>query len=348
MTSLWKNLLIGGFLAAFVILLGAFNATKPRILVLHSGARDSAWAQQMDRGMRDALALNRRPLSVEWHYLDIDSPAAQGRVGEVKAGAHRTIARFNPDLIIAVDDEANSLVAREYVGRTRPRILYVSLNRPPAEFGYVGAANVSGIAERLPLAAVRDAVTDLFPGRTPTLAVLGVDNETGRAESAQVEAFDWSPLVVTKTALAAKAEEWRTFAAESYADVLLVLGTHDLPGADGKILTAAEINRWTQENAAAFPIGTQVNFVEDGGGLSFSPPPDDSGAKAIELALDWLDDRSSPGAPSPVVSDHFEVAVRPARLEERGVVLPPIYTEAARENGTLFRQSESRVRAGTR
>ncbi|MFM8884925.1 MAG: hypothetical protein ACKOKC_00705 [Chthoniobacterales bacterium] len=101
-------------------------------------------------------------------------------------------------------------------------------------------------------------------------------------------------------------------------------------------MTAAEINRWTQENSRALPIGTQVNFVDDGGGLSFSPPPDDSGAKAIELALDWLDDRDTPGAPPPLVSDHFEVAVRPAELAKRGVRLPPIYIEAARENGTLY------------
>jgi hypothetical protein len=38
-----------------------------------------------------------------------------------------------------------------------------------------------------------------------------------------------------------------------------------------------------------------------------------------------------------MVSDHFEVAVRPAALAARGMVLPPIYLEAARENGTLFR-----------
>jgi hypothetical protein len=338
MTALWKNLLIGGFLMAFVVLLGFFNATKPRILALHSVAADSAWARQVDRGMREALDQNRRPLSVEWHYLGVDSPVAARRVEEAQAGARRAIARFNPDVLIAVDDEANALVAREYVGRERPRILYVSLNRPPEDFGYAGAANVSGIAERLPLAAVRDAVADLFPGQAPTVAVIGVDNETGWAEMAQVREFDWSPLVVGESALVATTENWRAFVQTvAGADVLLVLGAHDLPGEAGVVVSAAEINRWTQENAQPLPIGTQVNFVEDGGGLSFSPPPDDSGAKAIQLALDWLDDRDTPGAPQPLVSDHFEVAVRSSRLEERGVILPPIYSEAARENGTLFR-----------
>lgn len=338
MTKLWKNLLIGGFLAAFLILLGFFNATKPRILVLHSAGADSSWARQVDRGMKKALDVNRRPLSVEWNYLGLDSPASPRRVEEARAEARRAVARFQPDVLIAVDDEANSLVARDYIGQASPRILYVSLNRPPADFGYAGAANVSGIAERLPFAAVRDVVMDLFPGRSPTVAVLGVENETGTAEMAQARAFAWSPLSVDEAALVATVEDWRAFVARvAAADVLLVLGRHDLPGEGGVTVTAAEINRWTEEQAGPLPIGTQVNFVEDGGGLSFSPPPEESGAKAIGLALDWLDARDTPGAPAPVVSDHFEVAVRPAVLAARGVVLPPIYLEAARENGTLFR-----------
>lgn len=336
MTKLWKNLLIGGFLAAFLILLGFFNATKPRILVLHSASQDSAWARQVDRGMREALKANRRPIAIEWHYLGVDSPAAARQMDEAKAGAGRAMERFNPDVLIAVDDEANSLVARDFIGLARPRILYLSLNRPPSEFGYTGASNVSGIAEQLPLAAIRDAIREIFPDRLPALDVIGVNNETGRAEMAQVMAFDWSPMALKQTTLANTAEEWRAATGQTRADILVVLSTQDLPTADGGVVSAAGINRWTQENTAAFPIGTKVDFVEDGGGLSFSPPPDDYGAKAIALALDWLDKRSTPGAPPPVVSDHFEVALRPERLAERGVVLPPIYTEAARENGTLY------------
>jgi DNA-binding LacI/PurR family transcriptional regulator len=337
MTKLWKNLLIAGFLVAFVVLLGFFNATKPRIMVLHSAGADSSWARQVDRGTREVLQENRRPLSVEWHYLGVDSPTAAKRRAEAVAGAKRAIKNFNPDLLIAVDDEANSLVARELAGRWRPGILYVSLNRPPEDFGYAGVESVTGIAEHLPLAAVRDAVRYLFGERRPTVAVIGVDNETGWAEMAQVQQFAWSPLEVVEATLVKTWEKWQEAARKSGTDVLLVLGTHDLPTAEGAIITAAAVNRWTQENARGLPIGTQVSFVEDGGALSFSPPPDDYGAKAMRLALDWLDERDTPGAPAPVVSDHFEVALRPALLKERGVVLPQIYLEAARENGTLFR-----------
>lgn len=272
MTKLWKNLLIGGFLASFVILLVFFNATKPRIMVLHSAAQDSSWARQVDAGMRESLARNRRPLTVEWHYLGLNPALTGRRADEARAAARRGTARFDPDLLIAVDDEANSLAAREYAGRGRPRILYLSLNRPPADFGYAGATNVSGIAELLPFAAVRDAIGDLFPGRASTVAILGVDNETGRAEMAQAHGFRWQPAVVRDSALVSTSEQWRGFVASNSADVLLVLGTRDLPDAGGRITTAAEIIRWTQENSPSLPIGTQVNFVEDGGGFSSRRP----------------------------------------------------------------------------
>lgn len=79
-----------------------------------------------------------------------------------------------------------------------------------------------------------------------------------------------------------------------------------------------------------------MDFVRNGGSLGFSPDPDDYGQAAVRLALDWLDDRASPGPPPPVESSHFEVSVRADALARRGVTLPPIYIEAARENGSLF------------
>ena len=135
------------------------------------------------------------------------------------------------------------------------------------------------------------------------MAVVGIDNETDRAELAQLQAFDWGPVTVETTALVAPAGAWRDFVGRAAgADVLLVLGAQDPPDEDGAVVTAAELNRWTQDNARPLPIGVQGDFVADGGGLSLSPPPDDYGQRAIRLALDWLDDRATPGPPSPVES----------------------------------------------
>jgi len=334
--KLWRNLLIGGFLLTFVLLLGFFNAAKPRIMVLHSGSAGSVWVDQVDQGMRAALAANRRPVSVEWSYLGLASPPGRG-VAESTAEARRAIDRFKPDVLIAVDDEANSFVAQHYVGRDKPHILYVSIDRAPAAYGYADAPNVSGIAEQMPWAAIRDALIQMFPGRAVRLPVVGVDGPTDRAEVAQLKAFDgWGPIAIGEPALVSTAGAWRDAVTRADGDALLVLGPQDLPGDDGSTVTAADLSRWTQDNARPLPIGTQVDFVPAGGVLSFAPAPDDYGRKAIELALDWLDDRATPGPPPPVTSSHFDVAVRTEALARRGFALPQIYLEAARENNSLF------------
>jgi hypothetical protein len=336
MRSLWRNLLIGACLLSFVLLLGFFNITKPRILVLHSAAEGSPWADKVDVGMRETLADNRRPITVEWRYMAITAPADPRRVREAVAEANRAIDRMDPDLIIAVDDEANSLVARQFVGRESPRILYVSVNGPPADYGFPGARNVSGVSEQLPWQAVRDAVAALFPGRPARVAALGVQTASGNAELSSLRAFDWGPLDVAETALVSNTSEWKAFVTRSHADVLLVLDTQDLPDEDGVLVSAADLALWTQHNAKALPIGLHTDFVKHGGGFAIAPPPDDYGEQAIRLALDWLDDRTTPGPPAVVTSSHFEVAVRQHLLADRKLTLPTIYLEAARENGTLL------------
>ena len=332
-----RNLLIGGFLLTFVLLLGFFNATKPRILVLHSGSRSSLWVDQMDRGMRQVLEANRRPLSVEWDYMAVAAPAAARSREAAVSEARRAVDRFKPDVLIAVDDEANALVARDYVGRENPRILYVSIDRSPADYGYAGASNVSGISEHMPWKALRESLSQLFPDRPVSLAALGTDSDTGRAELAQFQAFDWGPIAVGPAALVSTADAWRDFVGRSAgADVLVLLGVEGLPESDGTVVSSAALSRWTEDNARPLPIGTQIAFVAGGGGLGFSPSPDDYGQNAIRLALDWLDDRTSPGPPAPVDSSHFDVSVRPDALARRGIVLPQIYLEAARANDSLF------------
>lgn len=336
MRGRWRNLLIGACVLSFILLLGFFNITKPRILILHSASENSQWALKVDVGMRETLAKNRRPVTVEWRYMGVTAPADPRRVREAVAEATRVIDQLDPDLIIAVDDEANALVASQFVGRKSPRILYVSVNRPPADYGYPSANNVSGIAEDPPWQAMRDAIATLIPGKAARIAALGVQTVTGEAELRSLRAFDWGPLTLEQTALVSTASDWQSFVSHTDADVLLVLDTQDLPGERGALVSAADLAQWTQDHAKPLPIGLHTEFVNYGGALAISPPPDDFGERAIQLALDWLDDRTTPGPPPVVSSPHFEVAVRQGLIASHGLTLPAIYLEAARENGTLI------------
>ena len=206
-----KKLLIGFFLAAFIILLGLFNAAKPRILVLHSYGNDSAWSQRINTGMQNILKKSRNPVTVKFHYLGLDSSQDTNRLRIAVNDAHRAISLQKPDLIIAVDDESNHHVAKNYVGKGSPKILFVATLLPPATYGYAGAAYVTGIEERLPLDAVREAILTARKGKEARIAVLAMDDVTGRAELAQLNSYTWAPHRLMTTKAANSFKEWQEF-----------------------------------------------------------------------------------------------------------------------------------------
>lgn len=262
----WKNFLVGAVLVAFFVLLVGFNATKPRILVLNSKPEDSVWSRKFREGVMEQLQRNRRPVSVEWAYLDFDTAGGRLSPAVEQAEVQRAIRRFNPDVLIAVDDEANALVARDFAGRARPRIIYVSIDREPAHFGYVGADNVSGIADRLPVAAFKDLAGVVGAGRPLRIAGIGVDSETAQAELVQLRSHDWSPHSLVASATAGTVEEWQEFVRGTDADLLLVLDAGDLPRstADPTPVPSDELIQWTEAESKALPVGTHVNFVPAG------------------------------------------------------------------------------------
>lgn len=323
------------WIVVFVICLAVLNGYKARILVLHSSRASTPWVQAVDEGMRHALALNRRPVALTRMYLDLDSPASQSLLHQRRAALHRMIDRVDPDLIIAVDDEANALLSP--ILRNKPvRILYVSIDQTPEAYGYVGLKGVTGSREKLPLAAISDALRSLFPARSPSLAVIGLDTPTGRAEMLQVLQFDWGDAHVKDTKLVATAQAWRDFVGSTNADVLVVLSTRALPERRGTLVAARDLVAWTQAHTTALPIGTQVDFVPNGGILSIAPAPAVYGREAIMDALDWLDLRRTPQAPSAKANAHFQVGLRLSQLTERGFSLPAVYSEAARAVGALY------------
>ncbi|CAN5475920.1 hypothetical protein BH11PSE11_BH11PSE11_21270 [soil metagenome] len=322
------------FLLFALSLLGIFNFNKPRILVLHSADRNSMTAKKMDEGIRRVLDKNRQPISTRWHYLGIDTLPDEAHRQDAAKEGKRAIEQFDPDLIIAVDDEAQEYVAKNYAGRTRPKLVFTAIDHDPKEYGYVGAPNVTGVMETLPLAAIRDTLLQARQGQATRLAVLGHPGQTGLGQVEQVKAFNWAPLNVVSVQTLESFTEWQTAikAMDGKADALLVLsyeGLHMSPSVS-KVASRPAVVHWIEENAKPLPLGISVGYVEDGGGLSVAPSPLEMGEVATGYALSWL--KAKPGEALQAItnSTRYRVAIRGSTLQTRKVSLPSIYIEAAR------------------
>jgi len=325
--------------AAGLLMLGRALLARPRILVLHSFRDDSEHVRGFDAGIEAVLASNRRPVSVAWHSLGLDRRAGPEERRVAVADANREIGLFAPDLLIAVDDESNELVGREVARTGRTKVLYVSIDRPPETYGYGPGTPVTGVAERIPLEGVRDAISAARAGRPARVGAIAAAGETGRAELAQVRAFDWSPHRLEAAEVPVDFPRWQEMVAASAADldVLLVLSAAGLErggavagSVSAGVVPESEVVAWTEAHAKPLPIGTEPGWVALGGALAITPPAAPAGRLAMEMALDWLDERDGADPPPPVESSHFDVELDAARLRARGIGLPRVWVEAAR------------------
>jgi hypothetical protein len=329
-----RAILTGAFLVISLLLLGTFNLTKARILVLHSFDQNAPSVGTMDEGIRQTLNRNRQPISVRWHYLGMDHlPDEDHRQGAAAQG-RRTIEQFDPDLIIAVDDEAQEYVARRYAGRSRPKVVFAAIDRNPKDYGYIGAPNVTGIVEALPLAAIRDTLLQARQGQAARLAVLSHPGPTGMGRARQVEAFNWAPHRIVAVHLLPDFAGWQAAitAMAGKVDVILLLsydGLETSPAVTNPV-PRAEVIEWIKTNAMPLPVGTSVSYVQEGGGLSVVPSPLEMGEVAAAYALSWLKARSTDQPPPIIQSTQYRIAIRASELHTRNITLPSIYIGAAR------------------
>ncbi len=346
-----RTLMIVAFIVGGLLALAGFRASLPRVLILHSGNEGSEWVRGVDLAFDRELQGSRRPIQVDRHYLRLDEPGTSPETVRIRVqDARRAITRSKPDILIAVDDEANELVGRQLADLPDLRLLYVSINQSPSRYGYGGRASITGLAETLPLVAVRDAIEALrgpppfTPGgeqrRPPRVAALARDSDTGRAELEQVRQFAWAPLQLVGTAAVTDFAHWKRVC-ESWsgkADVVLVLSYRGLPLEAGskKSVSGAELADWMERECQPVPIGMLSGYVTDGGGLSIAPSPEEYGKLTMSMALEWIGSGLNSRPPEARQVSHFDVALRAGLLSRRGLQLPPLYIEAARARNASF------------
>lgn len=339
--------LIALFLTGSISLLVWFNLSKPRILILHSYDQGYSWVKDVNTGIRRVLD-KRGDLTLRWYYLDTKRhpwPEFKENAGRA---ARRLIDETQPDILIAIDDDAQAYVARHYLDHPHIAIVFAGVNNDPARYGYDTANNVSGILERLPLAALKETL-DLTAARSGLpaplrLRFIGDRSETVLGDEHTFRHFNWAPYIVQPARLVDTWPEWQRAVEESAADtdVLIVSNYRRLTRSakDSTLVPAREVIAWTEAHAKPLFIGTNAFFAEDGGMLAIGTSPYEQGEVAARLATAQID----PGYPPPqrqrqrlfAVTRQFVVALRGSTLQARHLDLPSVYEASARASNKYF------------
>ncbi len=345
-------LLSGLFIAIVVVVSIINNLAKPRVLILQSYGPDYAWTRDVDVGIRRVLDGGNNYV-LRWHYMDLKRhpwPEAKAAAG---IQARHAIDDWQPDVLIAVDDDAQEYAARFYVNKPGIRIVFAGTNGSVVPYGYEGATNVTGILERKSLTALKETL--LLPGfsHDHPLRVIEIcdASETVQLDHAFIAAFDWKPLSYTGAELVETYDDWQRaiLAADTRADVILTTNYRKLSRSrsDRTLVPPGEVIAWTEAHSPLPVVGVNAFFVEDGGMLAIATSPFEQGEVSARMAREIIDHHTPP-ANIPVDSTHqYIILMRPEQMAAHHIVLPPLYEAFARATNNYFGGNEIVTSKGT-
>ena len=334
------------FVLAFTVYAVIEVGHKPRVLVLHSYATGYSWTDNVSIGIRRVL--DEYPYEVRWHYMDTKNHSEDNFKQRAARSARAIIGHWSPDVIIAVDDNAQSLVSRHYLNRSDIRIVFAGVGNDPADYFKVNgayASNVTGILEIMPLDQIQETILMLFHRKKTTdkIRIFCISDASPSAQSnrQQMLNFHWDKRIHLTTRTVTTFDEWKQALKneEHRQDLLFFTNYHTLavPGVNPRN-RPGYIIRWTLEHIRLPGMGGWGYFVEDGGMLAVGPSPYEQGEWAANAAHQII--QSGAVHPESVGKyqhpGQFLVFMRSTVMKKFNVRLPSIYEAFARATDNCY------------
>ncbi len=338
----WRSFLISIFLLALSVFLIGYTMAKPRLLILHSYADNYPWVQGVSEGIHRGI--DKKNYTIRWHYMDTKRHPSKDFKRRAGIQARRLIDKWDPDVIVAIDDNAQALVGKYYINKPNISIVFSGVGAKPEKYGYDKARNVTGILETIPFEALRDSMVQIHLSQGSKKPVryyhLSDDSPSGQSNRDQILGFDWKPAQRVASVMVHTFDEWKAHVqkANKQADFLLSTNYHTLlRTADGhQVVPAKEVIKWTEENVKVLTINPWGFYVKDGGMLSIGVSPLEQGQTAANMAIDIIDNKT-PASTIPIQSTkQFMVYFRGSILKKRNVKLPVIYEAFARATDNFY------------
>ena len=338
-----RNTLVWIFLVLTVAAMAWFKLSQPRILVLHSYAPDYSWTRDIDIGIKRVLDAKLR-YKVQWHYMDTKNHPDKEFKRKAGALARRAIDALNPDLIIAVDDDAQEYAAKHYAGKPHLAIIFAGINGTVEAYGYDKVSNATGIFERKPLLDLRRALSAMRgPGESELgrrIMHLGDQSSSVEADAKEIEGFDWAPFRIVDSRLVKTFDEWKKAVndASGKTDVILVSNFHNIFEAAGKpkLVDPSTVIAWTESNSPVPVVGMGGFMVEDGGMFAVGSSGFEQGGVSARMAIQVLDRDAIPKDIPQVMPRQFLVYIRRPLMAEHKITLPPLYEAFARASNNYY------------
>ena len=248
--------------------------SRKKVMVLHSYHPEYVWVQDVNegitRGLQEEHFEPHKNIKLEYFYMDTKRKTDEQWKLSVAAKAKTRITAFNPDVVIAVDDNAQKYVVSP-MAKEGPPFVFLGVNADPISYGYINSldnpgGNVTGSIERERFEQTLSLLRKLVPD-VKTLAILCDDGPTGVPVVERVkEKVASVGIEIVALKQTGSFDEWKQFvkAVQTEADALLVIVYHTLKDEAGEPVHENDVLNWTVNNSRLPDIGFWSWAVEGG------------------------------------------------------------------------------------
>lgn len=334
-----EKLLAFIFVSVIIIFLIAYNLNKPRVFIVHSYDLDYSWVRDIDEGFKRVFSKGKS-YNIRYFYMNTKrnpSNEYKERTGEAVV---KMVREWNPDILITVDDDAQKYVATHFLDDPKIKIVYTGVNAFPKDYGFDKANNVTGILERLPFEAFKEVFLQILPKNKHKVMHIADSSSTSVFIQHEVEAYNWSPLILTETILCDTLEDWDKAIdrANREADILFVTHYHTLKDKNGIVINPADVIVHTEPRLKKPAIGSWGFYVEDGGMMAVAVSPFEQGEEAARMAVKIIDEHIKPTDIAIMTGRLFVIYIREESIKKRNLAIPGLVEAFARATNNFFEE----------
>ena len=292
-------------------LLAGTCLAENRVLVVHSYHLNYEWTHTINKAIVKELVTS----GIDYQTFFMDTKRLPSKEAKLQAGlkAKKRITAYKPQVVIAVDDNAQAYVVKDFVNKSDIQFVFCGVNSKPDKYGYP-AINVTGILERLYPDQTLRMLKAVLP-KTKQVAVVTDDSPTSDSILPRFKKkarHGELVIPIREYAQPATVSMWKQTIGrldrDPAIDAIMVPLYHTvkIDGTD-KSMAPARVMRWTVDNTKKPVVGVWSHSVEDGAFFAVTVDPREHGRVAARMAIEILNNKTARDVPMQTNQEGFVI-----------------------------------------
>lgn len=290
---------------------------KPRVFVLHSYSKNFSWVKSVNLGIKQVFN-DKSYISLRYYYMNTKTPHHSSYLKRVARDAKKAIDAWQPDILIAVDNNAQNLVAKHYENKTNMKIVLAGTTPDILNYKMIkNKPNVAGIFEVIPVRAIKEVLSLVFHHKR-RIYYLSDNSNTAKSIEKNILDSHWGKYTLVEHQRVNTFAQWKKAIqqAQSKADIVLVSVFQTLTD-KGKLISSRKVIEWSNQHSKIPIVGIYEFFIINGGLMAIAVSGIEQGYTAAWITLQVIEKKLNIAELPILPSKNFSLYIRKKQLKSK-------------------------------